>query len=465
MKITQQQKNQHLLWRFGFGPLFKEFATSISPQQVWQQLKADSQNPPVLFDKAGSLAKEFIDAYKTYGPKAIKNMSPEQKKELRRISRDGIKELNLNWLSEMVKSPMQLREKMAFFWHGHFANRTINILYQEQHINIMRSNALGSFRDLLFASAKSAALLDFLNNNQNKVDHPNENFARELLELFTMGRGHYTEQDVKEAARAFTGWTHDEVGNFLQRPGIHDKGTKTFLGKSGNFDGADILNTILEQPQTARYITTKIYKFIVSDQVDEKRVDKLSKRFFQSDYSIIALLDEIAGSDWFYDEAIIGTKIKSPVELLAGIQRQMPVTIFDNDGLIQIQRALGQVLCLPPNVAGWPGGQDWIDSSTLMIRLGLAGWVLNAAEITAEGKDDDDTDMGMRKRRAANNKMKKIQANCDWNAWESKFKLLSKESLCGYLLQTPEVNVNRFDFSSLSKATFQLIKSPEYQLC
>lgn len=150
--------------------------------------------------------------------------------------------------------------------------------------------------------SKSAAMLNFLNNQQNKKDHPNENFAREVMELFTLGRGNYTEHDVKEAARAFTGWSSNVKGEYVFRRFQHDFGSKTVLGKTGNFDGGEVLDILLDQKATAKYITRKIYKFFVNEQIDEAKVEWLADRFHKNDYEITPLLEDIFTSDWFYEE-------------------------------------------------------------------------------------------------------------------------------------------------------------------
>src|ERR1044072_3491544 len=253
-------------------------------------------------------------------------MTPEQRKELQKKSREGIRNLNIYWINEMVNTDAQLREKMAFFWHGHFACRNLNVFFQQGLLDVIRQNALGNFRDLLHEVSKSAAMLNFLNNNQNRKDHPNENFAREVMELFTMGRGNYTEQDVKEAARAFTGWGFDGDGQFVFRERVHDDGEKTVLGKTGRFNGDDMLKILLEHSQTARYITGKIYRYFVDDvQIDEDRVATLSDKFYQSGYDIAGLMKEIFLSDWFYDTQHVGSRIKPPVELLVGMRRAIPM--------------------------------------------------------------------------------------------------------------------------------------------
>uniref|UniRef100_A0AAU6WU10 DUF1800 domain-containing protein n=1 Tax=Chryseobacterium endophyticum TaxID=1854762 RepID=A0AAU6WU10_9FLAO len=228
----------------------------------------------------------------------------EKKKEMQKIYRQQVEELNLNFLSKMVTSREQMREKMAFFWHGHFASRVQNPKFNRQILNVIRKNALGNFKDLLFEVSQTPAMLNFLNNQQNKKDHPNENFAREVMELFTMGRGNYTEKDIREAARAFTGWSYDKQGNFAEKVKVHDEGSKTFLGNTGNFTGADVLNMILEQKTTARFITAKIYRFFVNENVDNAIVSDLSEGFYQSGYNIKKLMKTIFSSSWFYDKKI-----------------------------------------------------------------------------------------------------------------------------------------------------------------
>src|SRR5687767_7944181 len=197
-----------------------------------------------------------------------KELPEEQRKKIQQKQREGVRSLNLNWLKLFVNTDAQLREKLAFFWHGHFACRNLNVFYQQGLLDSLRRNANGSFRDMLHDISKTAAMLNFLNNQQNRKDHPNENFAREVMELFTLGRGNYTETDIKEAARAFTGWTSNLRGEYVFRKNQHDFGSKHVLGHKGDFDGDEVLDILLDQKQTARYITQKLYKFLVNDQVD-----------------------------------------------------------------------------------------------------------------------------------------------------------------------------------------------------
>ncbi|MEY4893139.1 MAG: hypothetical protein RIQ34_1751, partial [Bacteroidota bacterium] len=369
--MSNARNNLHLLWRAGFGPAVEQLneLDRYNPRQYWSALVKASEKPPTPIEVANNAIDGLVMGVQTFAELSKRELDPDQRKELQQRNRNGIRDLNSIWMSKMVNSSAQLREKMAFFWHGHFACRNLNVLYQQQLLNIIRQHALGNFGTMLKAVSRSAAMLNFLNNQQNRKDHPNENFAREVMELFTIGRGNYSESDVKEAARAFTGWTANFQGEFVFRRFQHDFGSKTVLGRSGNFEGEEVLNILLEEKKTAVYITTKLYRFLVNEIPDATHIQWLSDRFYKNGYEIGPLLEDIFTSDWFYENKHIGTRIKSPIELLAGIRRLLPMQIDDATGQLLLQRGLGQVLFYPPNVAGWPGGKTWIDSSSLMLRM------------------------------------------------------------------------------------------------
>jgi uncharacterized protein (DUF1800 family) len=364
----------------------------------------------------------------------MQELTKEQRAELRKQSREALKDLNLRWLDEMVHSEAQLREKMAFFWHGHFACREINIFYQQQLLDVIRTNALGNFGDLLREVSKSAAMLAFLNNQQNRKRQPNENFAREVMELFTLGRGNYAEKDIKEAARAFTGWGFDLGGNFVFRKQFHDEGEKTVLGKTGTLDGDDIIDILLQQEQTARYITAKIYRFFVNETPDPAMVEKLSKEFFQSGYDIKKLLSSIFLSPSFYEEKNRGVIIKSPVQLLAGLRRMLPMKFNNDEVQLLYQRLLGQVLFYPPNVAGWPGGRNWIDSSSLMYRLRLPRLLHDDEGLVAKPKVDDDVMMGVADKTPKRSGV--INVDIEWPVYVSAFSKTKREELLPHMAAT-----------------------------
>jgi uncharacterized protein (DUF1800 family) len=307
------------------------------------------------------------------------------------------------------------------------------------------------------------------------------------MELFTLGRGNYTEQDVKEAARAFTGWSATIKGEYIFRKGQHDFGSKTVLNKTGNFDGDEVLDILLEQKQTARFITQKLYKFLVNELPDHAKVEWLAERFYKSEYDISKLLEDIFTSDWFYEEKNIGVKIKSPVELVTGIQRMLPMKFENDEVLLLVQRSLGQLLFYPPNVAGWPGGKSWIDSSTLMMRMRLPLMLDDKDEFNIKPKDDDDQMMGRKDnnddpKATAMNSLKRlskpVRVKIDWSLYTKNYEAVPRESLLtsisGVLLQAksrvnPEL-IKQFSDQTgrdnfIKTATLQVMSTPEYQLC
>jgi uncharacterized protein (DUF1800 family) len=488
MVVPNQLKNQHILWRAGFGPMAEDLAElrQASPAAMFRSLLKHSSRSPEYLDVADGALKGLMLGIGEASRMENKELSPEQKKEINKQSVQDIKSLNLRWLDEMINSDAQLLEKTALFWHGHFASRNLNIFYQQLLLDIIRRNALGNFGDILREVSKSAAMINFLNNNQNRKDHPNENFAREVMELFTMGRGHYSESDVKEAARAFTGWGANNQGEFVFRTFQHDAGTKTFLGRTGNFDGDDILNILLEEKQTARFIASKLYKFFVNDQPDPARLEALSLRFYQSGYDIKDLLGSIFTSEWFYEPANIGIHVKSPVEWWVGIRRILPMQIVNPEAQLTVQRLLGQLLFYPPNVAGWPGGINWIDSSTLMFRLRAPQVIYASDTFEMRPKDDDDQMMGMEDRPGVRGGKKlsgqkggaSVIATIDWHSYLRYFDpietSLLEEEIARLVLQVPqgippEMLIKYIDRTSredlIRTVTIQLMSTPEYQLC
>jgi len=483
------------LWRAGFGPAVEQLEDlgKVSTKQFYKALVKASDKKPEYINVADNYLQGLMMGFDDVGRIQQKELTPDEKKMVRDKNREGVKNLNLSWLKEMVNSPAQLREKMAFFWHGHFACRNLNVFYQQCLLDVIRTNALGNFGTMLREVSKTAAMLNFLNNQQNKKDHPNENFAREVMELFTVGRGNYSETDIKEAARAFTGWTATVRGDFIFRKGQHDFGNKTVMGKSGNLEGEDVLNILLDQKQTAHNLAQKIYRFMVNDTPDKERVDWLADRFYKSNYDIAGLLEDIFTSDWFYDQKNTGVRIKSPVELLVGIQRMLPMKLQNQESLIVLQRILGQLLFYPPNVAGWPGGKTWIDSSTLMMRMRIPQLINDEDEMNVTPKTDDDQMMGrpdeaaMADNRAkavakgkniSNKGMKPIDADIDWSKFLGYFEKTDRANLenaiAGLLLQTKTAvggdiikayadGTSRESF--IKSATIQVMSTPEYQLC
>ena len=477
MPVSVQLKNQHLLWRAGFGTAVEQWTdvTQVTPNKLFDALaKASAKEPMPL-----KVADNFVEGLMN-GIDGVRRteLTKDEKQQLQKKSREEIRNLNLEWLDEMVNSKQQLREKLAFFWHGHFACRNLNALYQQDLINIIRKHALGNFGTMLKEVSRSAAMLAFLNNQQNRKQKPNENFAREVMELFTMGRGNYTEKDIKEAARAFTGWQFKLNGEFIFRENLHDAGLKTVLGKTGNFDGDDVLDILLQQKQTAIYITTKLYRFFVNEEVDKEKVQWLAERFYKSGYELSVLLKDVFTSDWFYQEKNIGTRIKSPVELLVGIRRVLPMQIENEEAQLYLQKILGQILFYPPNVAGWPGGLNWIDSSSLMFRLRIPQLIAFKEAVQIKAKSDDDQEMG---RTQAGNKIggRVVQTTINWEPGMKQLGKTTREDLLAtitsLLWQTDPKKLNKqmvekfIDASEreryIQTSIIQLMCTPEYQMC
>jgi uncharacterized protein (DUF1800 family) len=290
-----------------------------------------------------------------------------------------------------------------------------------------------------------------------------------------MGRGNYTETDIKEAARAFTGWNFKLNGDFVFRPFDHDKAEKTILGKSGKFDGDDVVDILLEKRQTAQFIARKVYCFLVNDTlVPEERITRLAERFYDSGYQIMRLLDDIVRSEWFYAPENMGNRIKSPVEYWIGIRRVLPMELHDPEVQLKLQRALGQILFYPPNVAGWPGGKDWIDSSALMLRMRIPQLIIDRGDLDVQTKDDDDQQMGIKTK----NQSRLMAADVDWQPVLKQFSSVRSselaQSMTEYLWQTnsraPEAILEKYtDQSSpesrIKTMMIRLMATPEYQLC
>lgn len=275
------------------------------------------------------------------------------------------------WAQRMLTTHRPLQEKLALFWHGHFATSDDKVRdYRKmmKQLALFHQHGNGNFRDLLIGVAKDPAMLVFLDAGDNVKGRPNENFGREILELFTMGVGNYSETDIREAARAFTGWTNDDL-TFVVKADLHDDGEKTFLGRTGRFDGVGIIDVTLEQEVTARFIAGKLYRYFVREDASPELIAKLGKFFKDREYEIAPLLTTIFLSRDFYSPPSYATQIKSPVQLVVSSYKKLGLTeipgVPDFD---VITRDLGQELFHPPNVAGWKGGRSWITPAILLQR-------------------------------------------------------------------------------------------------
>ena len=283
------------------------------------------------------------------------------------------------WANRMLITPRPCQEKLTLFWHGHFATSQEKVTNYELmlgQIETLRQHANGNFRELLRAMAQDPAMLIWLDNRENVKGKPNENFAREFMELFCMGEGQgYSETDIRELARAFTGWTlrpiktTNDAARFIADPKLHDDGAKTFLGESGKFSGDEAIEIILKQSATPRFITRKIYRAFVRDELSPELNNHFTQLLVKSNYELKPLLKTIFLSRDFYSAPSVGTQIKAPVDYLVSTWRKLGLRAIPTmPDFNEAAGALGQVPFYPPNVAGWPGGRSWINPATLLTR-------------------------------------------------------------------------------------------------
>jgi uncharacterized protein (DUF1800 family) len=371
---------RHLLNRSGFGASpgeIAEFSMLTREQAVERLLRpartVAAQPVPAWVNEAITPPRQLRDA----GESARKAFQQEQ-------VRRGF-ELRGWWLAEMIVTPSPLVERMTLFWHNHFVSsqqkvRYVQLMYRQNLL--LRQHALGNFAALLHAAAKDPAMILYLDSASNRKGQPNENFAREVMELFTMGEGQYGEADIREAARAFTGWSIEpETGEYRWRPFLHDEGQKTVLGASGNFDGDAVLDILLARPATAEFITRKLWREFVSPLPDEREVRRIAARFRESGYDTRTALRWLLLSPAFWSQEARGSLVKSPADLVVGTVRSFQFQTGDALPFAMVTASLGQNLFAPPNVKGWPGGEAWINSSTLLARKQFLERLFRAQEM------------------------------------------------------------------------------------
>jgi hypothetical protein len=289
------------------------------------------------------------------------------------------------WLYCILQGRHPLREKMTLFWHNHFATSISKVSSPELMFRqncLLRRHALGKFGPLLQEVSKDGAMLVWLDSNSNVKGRPNENYARELMELFSLGVGHYTEKDIREAARAFTGWHTDGAG-FRFNAAAHDNGTKTVLGQTGNWNGEDVVRIVLGRPDAARFLVGKLYRFFISEQAapPDALLEPLCEAFRKSDYDVAHLVRTMLASRHFYSAHAFRRRVKWPVEFVLGAVQAIYKRYPEGDAeyrplpqqlLVARLEAMGHSLFAPPNVKGWPGGRTWLNTATLLERANFA---------------------------------------------------------------------------------------------
>jgi len=399
----------HLYSRAGFGGTPEEIQklAALSPSEAvayfvdYEKIpdiaadRPDWARPnPELADQVRNIQRMARDEQNSTMTEEEKRAEAEKRRQLvQQVQRDQIRDLQqmrYDWLGRMATGPRPLQEKLTLFWHGHFATSAIKVrdaYFMWLQIDTFRRKGMGNWLDLLEAVATDPAMLIWLDQAQSRQQHPNENFARECMELFTLGEGHYTEKDVTEAARAMTGWSIDrEAQEYRYRPRIHDEGVKTIFGQTGNFNGRDVLEMIVAQPQAARFITGKLWKFFAAENSEPKLIDALASEFRAHGNNFAPFLRIMFGSEEFYSNSVMGSQIKSPVQWLVGtvrlLQRHLPPPLVATEMI----KNLGQDLLLPPNVKGWDGGLSWITTNTLLARYNQAAiLVMGQGNLGANG--------------------------------------------------------------------------------
>jgi uncharacterized protein (DUF1800 family) len=312
-------------------------------------------------------------------PEQAEKLKRETNREQQRENRQRALEAQDWWFRRMVKTTAPLREKMTLFWHDHFATSIQKVkepvLLVRQN-GLFRSHAFGSFRELTQAVLMDPAMMLYLDTQSSKKGMPNENFAREVMELFTLGEGSYTEQDIREAARAFTGYQFDRRnGTVVHNKRQWDPADKTLFGSTGPYNGRDVIDLIFTKKDPARFLAGKLWEFFVYEKPSATALDALAAVFKKADYHTGPLLREIFLSREFYAEPSVRTQIKSPVQYIASLLKQLEIMNPPAGFAITAEQQLGQVLFMPPNVAGWDWGQAWINTNTLLTRYNLAGFL------------------------------------------------------------------------------------------
>lgn len=314
----------------------------------------------------------------------LKDEPGEQKarrKEMRQEQHSQLQELRFWWLNRMMTTGAPLVEKMTLFWHGHFATSAQKVkgAYAMWRQNaLFREHALGHFPTLLKAVSRDPAMMVYLDLQQSKKESPNENWAREVMELFTLGIGNYSEADVKGAARAFTGYRIDPARQeFRFVASQHDEGLNTFLGKSGDFSGDDVLDVIVAQPACPRFIGRKLWLFFVEDAPAPATIEAMAGLLLRHEFQLRPVLREIFMSQEFYAPLVRRAQIKSPVQFLVQSCKMLETDLPPAPACEGALRSMGQVLLAPPNVKGWDGGKSWISTATLLFRYNFANYLLN----------------------------------------------------------------------------------------
>jgi hypothetical protein len=472
-------KAAHLLNRAGFGGTPAEVGkvVEMGPTRAVDWLldfpdapvEEQSQADVPDLSSINGYPKNFREIRTLYVNKTQEERKAIQQ-QLQQANREATGETVSWWMNRMANGPHPLQEKLTLFWHGHFCTsakdeRSAWLMWQQNET--LRQRAAGNFHQFVRAISRDPAMLDYLNNTQNHKQHPNENYARELMELFTLGIGNYTEDDIKNSARAFTGWAHDG-DDFVFRKFDHDDGNKTFFGRTGNFDGDDIVEMIMRHPACAQYISSKLFKFFVYEDLEEGLAESMAVVLRENNYELRPLLQTMFTSKAFYSPRAIGSQIKSPIQLVVGTSRLMGMKVPNARILAGALSQMGQVPFAPPNVKGWAGGRMWINTSTLFVRYNTASAMVAGGSLpTAFGRGQGGGGGGGRFRNNGSNG--NVNVSTDGapkeivEHWVSRLiqRPIEPEKK-SVLVEAVGENPNE---DSVKKMIQLIVSMPEYQLC
>jgi uncharacterized protein (DUF1800 family) len=402
-KMFGYDQARHLLWRAGFGGTEAQIQTLVKwgpaksvdhmlefQKVAFEEPKADTFDKDIIRPPSEEERKMLAEARRS-GDEEARAKVQRMRMEKERGDRQQMGEMQKWWLKRMIETPRPLEERMTLFWHGHFATSyrgvedSYHMFLQNQ---LFRKHALGNFGDLLFSIIRDPAMIKYLNNNESRKGHPNENLAREIMELFSLGVGNYTEDDIKQGARALTGYTYND-DDFVFQKQNHDTGIKHILGAEGNLDGDGFVRAILEQRACSSYISRKLYNFFVADvPPDERGGDKeldptqksvlreLNSTLLSGKYEVKPVLRKLFLSEHFYERRFMNEQIKSPVQLVVGAIRSLNAPPRDLSILVDALDLMGQRIFMPPSVKGWDGGRSWINTSTVFVRQNIMAFLL-----------------------------------------------------------------------------------------
>ena len=378
----------HLLNRAGFGATPNEIETARQKGLTGTvhdlvEVKADAASVPApawAHPRNIRAQRMEIKAAKDSGENFRSKI-----REVRMMEGDEMIDLRRWWLDRMLNGPAPLLEKMTLFWHGHFATsiqKVRDAYWMWLQNDTLRRNALGNFANLVKKISRDPAMMIYLDLQQSRQEHPNENWARELMELFTVGIGNYNEQDIRESARAFTGYRIDfTTQQFRFAPFQQDHGPKKFMGRSGNLNGDEIIDILVSKPACAQFIGRKLWRFFAEDEPPPAIVDSVAATIRQHNFEMRPVLRAIFGSSEFYSDRAMGSQIKSPVQYIVQTSKMLNAPAPPPLAAQNAMRQMGQILFAPPNVKGWDGGKQWISTSTLLFRYNFANYLINGDAI------------------------------------------------------------------------------------